>query len=286
MITEHDEVQRERDRANLAWSILGALPVTIAFWVLLTSVLALQPGALLKLLAPHAEPTPEMIVMSTAKIELERRPVPEPPRPRVRHQEQRPVPQKPEPKPEETAPPTPQTQPTELSRLAPHATPEASPAKTIHKRASLAETLAQEQVAFAKEAAQLNASRAPLSAATIDPNQRASSNVPFQMNMSGLPGMPRRGQGVISVISSIEAPRGYDCYYGHYTFTYPNGDTEEGDIPWPFCFPTRIDPFIRYYTQRMGMPLPRPGYQLPPGMVLKPQLKIAYQYYEYLLEHQ
>ena len=274
MISENDEVQRERDRANLAWSILWSLPVTVAFWFFLTGVLAVHPGALLKFLMPRTEPTPEMVVMSTAKIDLERRPVPQPPQ-RVTQQQTPQQQRQPAPKAEEKAPPTPQAQPTELSRLEPSAPPQPSSAPKKTRQATLAEQLAQQQVAFQHEADQLNAQRAPLSAATIDPNQRASSQQPFEMDIPGLPGEPRRGEGIIEP-SDMERVRGYDCYTGGtYRLRYFDGKYETGSIPWPFCYPPRLDPFLQRY-RRFAMPLPLPGYRLPPGIQLQPAAKETY----------
>ena len=265
MISENDEIQRERDRANLAWAILLALPLTFLQWMFLAWLLAHNPSQLKALL--HAGQPPELVT-STSIIHMDKRPIPVPnqniTRPQVpvipRPPEQ---PQKSQ-RSEQQA--SPKAEPTELAREVPNAPPQTQPAKA-RQQASLSEVLAQQEAAFAREAQQMNANRAPLSVATIDPNNSPRSDQTYHMDFSGLPHANSHGEGIIT---STRAWRdhGYDCYYGHYTYQYPDGSTEEGNIPWPFCFAPSVDPLLRPGS-RFPMPFPVAGYRLPPGTPLR-----------------
>jgi len=267
MISERDEGQAWRDRAILTWSFMFALPVALALWLLLGWAMIMRPLAMLKHLA-EAQPTPEDFVMSTSVIHSEKS-VPQPQQPRK------------EPSPQEREQPQRQPEqaqaqpsaPTEIARNTEHATPE--PVST--RQATLAETLAQQNAAFSREAQQLSAAnQAPISIATIDPSKRASSDHPYRMDFSGINGTHAEG---IIFTGYLQRTRGLDCYSGStYAIQFPDGHTENGDIPWTFCAPARSDPFLhgRYHGP---MPLPMPGYQLPVGTQLAPQAKLVYDYW-------
>lgn len=272
MISENDELQRERDRANLAWAILCSLPLSGLFWWLLVWLLAHNPSGLQATILRMGQ-KPELLVSSSI-VHMEKRPVPEPHQ-RVAEPQ---LPVVPAPQPKAVKQRTqPQAQPTEIAREVPNASPVPRAAKTRQTQASLAEVLAQQQVAFQHEADQLNASRAPLSNATIDPNNRPSSQRQYHMDFSGLPHVTNPGQGFIMPLRSW-TDSGLDCYYGHYDYEYPSGATESGNIPWAFCYTPREDPFPRN-VHWINFPPPMPGYRLPPGTELTPIEKEMYDYW-------
>jgi hypothetical protein len=273
MISENNESEIWRERAVMTWAFIAALPLSLLWWLLLGWALFANIAALAKLMgAPQAKP--ELVTTSTV-VRIERKTVPIPQQPQARPQPlQRPQQQQAE-KAEQHAQPIPEARPTEIARMMPNAPAQPTPAKTVQKKASLSEILAQQQAAFAKEAAQISAANhAPISVATVDPNSAPAARQPFQMDISGIPGMPRHGEGIITPVRSWR-DGGLDCYYARYWYEYPNGEREAGVIPWPFCFAPRLDPFLRG-VHTMPMPFPMPGFALPSGTQLLPQEKETY----------
>ena len=276
MISERDDQQeRSDDRATLVWSLLVSGFVNLMAWMVLAWVIAFRTMTVVQ-----NQPT-EMFTVTSSSLNIAKRtqPVPAQPNQRVvpRQQQQR-QPQK-QPKPqqaEKEAVRKPQAQPTELAHITPSGTPQPHSAPKKQAQGTLAEQLAQQEVAFQHEAQQINAQHSVLSVATIDPHQTPSAQQPFQMDISGLPGEPRRGEGIIFP-SPMERVRGYDCYDGgRYTLRYMDGQLEEGDIPWPFCYPPRQDPFLQRYRS-FDMPLPAlPSYRLPAGVELQPAARDVY----------
>ncbi|MGD0966821.1 MAG: hypothetical protein ABR949_00930 [Candidatus Aquilonibacter sp.] len=275
MITERDDqLERNDDRATLVWSLLVSGFANLMAWMVLAWVIAFRTHAMA---VAQAQPLETFVVTSSSmNIAKRTQPVPAQPNQRVDAQRQ---PQQQQPKPKEPAKqatPKPQAQPTELARITPNGTPQPHSAPKKQAQGTLAEELAQQEVAFQHEAQQINAQHSVLSVATIDPNQRASSQQPFQMNMSGVPGISHHGEGYITPGDRHYAP-GLHCYAGGtYSYQYPNGQMEEGEIPWLFCYPANHDPFIG--SHMLAMPFPaQPGYRLPPGTQLQPQARQAYQ---------
>ena len=275
MITERDDEQeRDDDRATLVWSLLVSGFLNLMGWMLIAWTIAFRAHVM------TAPQTMETFVVTSSSLNIAKRtqPIPQQPTQQINAQRQEPQ----HPKPQQAAKaaiPKPQAQPTELARITPNGTPQPRSAPKRQAEGTLAEELAQQQVAFEHEAQQLNAQRAPLSIATIDPNQEPSSaQQPFQMNMSGIPGVSRHGEGYITPGNRRYAP-GLHCYEGGtYSYEYPNGQIEEGDIPWTFCYPANHDPFIGNHM--LAMPPPAiPGYRLPPGVQLQPQAREVYEEY-------
>jgi hypothetical protein len=273
MITVSDERQRASDRANLAWAFVISIPLTLLLWA------ALILGFMVYNKTLRIPQEPPETVTSTSIVRIERV-VPKPQN----------VPTQPHvqvvPKPVEVpapaihkALPTPETQPHELARLNPEATPEATPSRAHQQAASLSETLAQQNAAFQRETQQINANQAPLSNATIDPHNSPQAPQPYKMDYSGLPHSTGHGEGYISPTKSWHDPEFGDCYYGHYTYQYPDGGIEQGNIPWPFCYDPRIDPFRRGYPRMIPFPFPQPGYRVPAGTQLQRQEQEAYDYW-------
>ncbi|HUA07862.1 MAG TPA: hypothetical protein VMA98_01215 [Candidatus Acidoferrales bacterium] len=264
MITETENLQeRSEDRATFTWSLLVSGFVNLMLWMLIAWTMHQRMQALQAMQDMQERPE-EAYIIESSSIRHAHHAVPVPMQPSRPQQQQQQQP-KPEPRHEQ---PRPQAQPTEIAREEPTAPPQPRSAPKKTQQATLAEQLAQQEVAFRHEAEQLNAQRAPLSAATIDPSERAASTQRFQMDIPGLPGQPRRGEGIIEPIRQWPVRGGF-CYMAHYAFTYPSGSVEEDDIPWPMCFPRWSDPFLRG-ERVMPMPPPVTGYRLPAGVTLKP----------------
>jgi hypothetical protein len=258
MITERDDLrERNDDRTTLVWSLLVSGFANLMAWMLLAWVIALRTHVIVTV---QQQPV-ELITVSSSSLNIGGR--------------AQPARSKPQQAPRRTIP-QPQAQPTELARITPNGTPVPRSAPKKQQAGSLAEELAQQQVAFQHEAQQLNAQSTALAIATIDPNQGPGTPEPFQMQVSGLPGEPRRGEGIIYPNEGSRT-RGYDCYDGgRYTLRYMDGKLEEGDIPWRFCYVPREDPFLQRF-RRFDMPPPVPGYRLPSGVELQPAAKQVYQ---------
>lgn len=276
MITELDEQQEQRsdDRATLVWSLLVSGFANLMAWMVLAWVLAFRTHAM----AVMKQPT-ELFTVTSSSLNIANRsqPVPAQPNQHVETQPQQRRQQRQ--KPEQTskqATPKPQAQPTELARITPNGTPQPHSAPRKQSQGTLAEQLAQQEVALQHEAQQINAQHSVLSVATVDPNQTPSARQPFEMNISGLPGEPRRGEGIIFP-NSMQRVQGYDCYDGgRYTLRYNTGQLEDGDIPWPFCYSPRQDPFLQRYRS-FDMPRPAaPSYRLPAGVQLQPAARDVY----------
>jgi outer membrane biosynthesis protein TonB len=285
MITESDDAQqRSDDRTVLVWSVLVSGFVNLMVWMVAAWTIVASMRAIA---TPSVRPTPEMFMVASTSIHVapHSHPVPQRPQTQPSHQQQQVQPKRPQPQPQPTAPrrtvPTPEAKPTEIARIVPSAPPQPRSAPKRTQQASLAEQLAQQEVAFQREAQQLNAQNAPLSVATIDPNQRASAVKQFHINFSGDSELQDRGEGVMMPLRSW-TDNGLHCYYGRYYWQYPTGGTEVANVPWPFCFTPRDDPFPRGVRQ-FPFPLPLPGYRVPPGTYLYP---IEKEVYEAWLAHQ
>jgi outer membrane biosynthesis protein TonB len=273
MITEADNSQeRNDDRTTLVWSLLVSGFVNLMSWMLVAWVVALRMQAI-----QVAQDRPEetfMVASSSIHIAQHSHPVPhqENPSPVTAQKSQQKQPQKSE---KEAATPRPSAAPTEVARIVPNASPQPKPAPKKQNQGSLAEQLAQQQVAFQHEAQQINAHNAPYSIATIDPAQRESATRQYRMNFSGNQELEGKGEGYLIPLQRW-IDNGLHCYYGQYYWLYPTGGTEVGNIPWPFCFPPGNDPIARGIRQ-FPFPLPMRGYQLPAGTYLYPIEKDVYE---------
>jgi len=276
MISETDDQQQgNHDREHVLWALLVSGLLNVLIWTLVPGLFSQRLQALLR--TPE-HPQQQIFTVMSSSLNIAHHSHPEPAAKSAmaqakaqRQQPRQPVVMQHVPKP--------QAQPTEIARIVPHAPPQPRTVAHVTQQATLAERLAQQQVAFEHEAQRLNAEHAPLSVATIDPNQAPAATQHFQMSISGLPGEPRRGEGVITPGAEFRAD-GLDCYEnGFYEYQYPNGMLEEGDIPWPFCYLPRQNPF-RLGIHRLAMPFPaRRDYRVPAGVVLKPQAKAVYEYW-------
>ncbi|HTZ53832.1 MAG TPA: hypothetical protein VMB20_02125 [Candidatus Acidoferrum sp.] len=274
MITEADETQeRSEDRTTLVWSLLVSGFVNLMLWMVIAWGVALRMQAI-----QTAQERPEetfMVASSSVRIAQHSHPVPQRqnPSPLDAQKSQQRQPKRAQ---REAATPQPTAEPTELARIVPKAPPQPHAAPKQQKQGSLAEELAQQQVAFQREAQQLNSQHAPLSIATIDPAQRESASKQYRVNFSGSQELAGKGEGYLIPLQRWLDENGNHCYYGRYTWLYPTGGTEVDNIPWPFCFLPNNDPIARGIRQ-FPFPLPMAGYQLPSGRYLFPIERDVYE---------
>jgi len=199
-------------------------------------------------------------VSETTTIEIERRPTPRPSAPLPERRPHRQVVTVP--------PPAAAAAPRhELARQSPTAPPQPP------RRPTPVNGIARDEASFSKEVAQLNKADDPHAIPTIDPATQGSSvkSYTFLPSTSG----GSAGNGYIYPTTRWRA-HGLNCYYGRYTYTYPDGSEEEGDIAWPFCYQPESDPF-RLPPHPMPFPLPLAGFVLPEGTQLPPLEKKVYE---------
>jgi hypothetical protein len=273
MITEADNVQeRNDDRATWLWAIL------VSGFINLLAAMLISWGISLRMQALQAvQDRPEetfMVASSSIHIAQHSHPVPQQrnPQPVVAQKSQQVQPKRAE---REAATPQPTAMPTEIAHIVPSAPPQPRAAPKKQNAGSLAEQLAQQQVAFQREAQQLNSQRAPLSVATIDPAQRDSATKQYRMNFSGNEELEGRGEGFVVPLQAWIGSGGEHCYYVQYQWLYPTGGTETGNVPWPFCYPPGQD-LIARHLRRIPFQEPPQGYQLPAGTYLYPIEKDVY----------
>jgi hypothetical protein len=239
---------------------------------------------LMNLAGVDQQQKPEKIVEFNSS-EIQIRP---PTRTAVPIQHKAPPPTAPKPQPQraqqQAVVPRPRTQPTEIARIVPNATPQPRSAERT-KAAALAEQLAQQEVAFAREAAQLNNSHSPTDVATADPRLHDQQNNDFHSAFAGSRELQGKGDGFLEPLQRWRgsgATAGQNCYYGRYYWTYPTGGQEVANIPWAFCYFPASDP-IAHGIREFPFPDPLPGYRLPAGTPMQP---IEKDVYEYWLAHQ
>jgi len=272
MITETDNTQERNDeRATVVWALLVSGFTNLMAWMLIAWGVALRMQAI-SVAQQHPEET-FMVASSSIRIAQHSHPVPQQrnPQPVVAQQAQR---EQPKAAQRQAATPAPTAQPTEIARNVPSASPQPHSAPHKQNAGSLAEQLAQQQVAFQRETQQLNAQHAPLSVATIDPAQRESATKQYKMNFGGNTELEGKGEGFVEPLSAWR-DGGLNCYYVEYTWLYPTGGTERANVPWPFCYPPSND-LIARRLRRIPFQYPPQGYQLPAGTYLYPIEKDVY----------
>ncbi|MDP9025799.1 MAG: hypothetical protein M3N13_10550 [Candidatus Eremiobacteraeota bacterium] len=153
--------------------------------------------------------------------------------------------------------------------------PNATPAPRVSNApASLAQTLAAQEQEFAREARAMHGNNNPLSIATIAPAPPSTFQRSY-MDLSGRDSQ-ERVSAVLRVLSKF-ATETMHCYYVHYDAQFSGGGTDDGNIPWPICYPKDRDamlPLDRVHS--LPIPAPQPGYVLPPGIELSPLLRDIY----------
>lgn len=232
---------------SLAFHV-AALPLLV--WLLFARVFLIPPNQ-----------KPENVTVSTAaKIEKTNRPLP--------RNIQRPVlEQVAQPKPvPSSAPPR-----HELAKSVPRAP--AQPPRPA-KHASVGLTLAEQEVQFAKTAAKLRAENNPLSVAT--PNGPPATTKKQFINEMGKD-HPETFYAIL-VPTKHWIDGNLSCYYTTYNMRTSAGGEDDGDIPWPVCYPKNHDrmlPLDRPHA--LPVPIPPTGYVLPADAYLTPFLRSIYE---------
>lgn len=264
IVTDVEDYPNSR---TLALSLVASAALNLVLWIL---VIALG-GARLKI-PSLKNPQQREFILSSSSIRIEKRVIPQPQR---RIVPPRP-PQPPEPQQQVSRPQHAAAPPHELARAAPLATPQPRPQRSPSVQTSLQAQLAQQERAFAKETRRLHEEQAPLSIATIAP-QPPSAIARSAFDASGR----RARESVEAVLVPIPGKHwiadGMSCYYVHYYANYSTGGSEDGNIPWPVCYPAAHDAMIPL-DRPHELPIPSPplGYVLPPGTTLGPLLSAIY----------
>lgn len=159
--------------------------------------------------------------------------------------------------------------PRELAHVTPNAT--AAPQQPVQPRnPSFGQTLAAQQAQFAREAQQLHAQNNPLNVPTSAPY------VPTTIKRSYFddPGYQKRIHGGFAYLTPLEhfEQGTLSCYYVHYLMDFNSGGSDEGNIPWPVCYPHGHDA-IASGQRYLPVPFPQPGYVLPAGTYIAQWLK-------------
>lgn len=272
MITVRDDLKQD-ERPALVLSLIASIAINLILWMLVIWGSAVQLH-----LRPAIE-KPELIV-SSSSIRLERRTIPQPrsaqAQPQTRPQQAVTPKQQQMPRRERVAKPEPQARPTEIAREVPQATPQPQPRKAQHAAASLQSQLAQQEQMFAREAQQLNSSHT-LSIATSPPEPPSA----FHRTYFDTSGHEQQHENVEAMLEPIPGRHwvasGMSCYYVHYYAQYSGGGTEEGNIPWPLCYPVEHDAMLPLdRTHKLPIPAPPAGYVLPSNLTLAPLLRAIY----------
>lgn len=254
---------RPRKRLLLLWAfalsiLIHATLIPLGAWL----------GLLNALFMPPVRPR-ETVVASTA-LRIERRPVPQPRVVRLPH----PSPPHVTHAPPATRPIAPAVPRHELAREFPRASAQPPPQRVPPTQAPLQQQLAQEQRAFSQEIARLRARNNPLSLATHAPEPAAA----YHRTYFDVPGHQDDRAVQVQVIPLHHWYEGTTiCYYTRYVAQYTHGGSEEGTIPWPVCYPVADDRIAHPpFVHDIPVPLPPPGYVLPPGTYLTPLLARIY----------
>ncbi|MHB8147921.1 MAG: hypothetical protein ACYDGM_11770 [Vulcanimicrobiaceae bacterium] len=218
-------------------------------------------------------------VVSSTSVRIEHRTIPRPESAAGRHPahstpKSRPSSQRPLPK---TV--APQPQPHELAREVPNAPPQPPRRRRAASRQeTLAQQLAQQQQTFSKEVAQLNAGNNPHSIATIAPQPPSAD----ERSYYDLNGKTRPQDRVMVLLTPLQhwIAGAASCYYVRYAAEFSSGGSDDGNIPWPVCYPRSDDPIAKAPPGMGSFPVPVPvpphNYVLPKGTYLTPLLQQIY----------
>lgn len=270
MITESDGEQRN-ERGAFVLSLLASLVLNLAVWMLAIW------GAGVQLKLPITEIKEPELIVSSSSIRIEHRTVPQPVSAHAKAVRPQPKAAAAHPVIQHAPVPVPQARPTEIARIVPHASPQPHPARARSASTSLQQQLAQQEQMFAREAQSLNAARSPLSVATSGPVAPSSK----QISWLDTSGRAEQRETVEALLEPLPGHHwiadGMSCYYVHYFAQYGGGGTEEGNIPWPLCYPVGHDAMLPLdRSHRLPIPKPPAGYVLPPGTTLQPLLDAIY----------
>jgi hypothetical protein len=265
MISERDDEQ-QGGRGTLLWSFLASMLVNILIWTAFT-------GRFSFLRAIATQQPEETFIVSSSSIHIERRTIPQPRSvPHSSRAMPRPLTRQPRVTRPKRAARRPESRPAEIARALPAASPQPRPGK--QREQSLSEQLALQSALFAQEAARLNAQHAPISIATMAPQQPET----YQRSYIDASGANAREQ-----VEALLLPKQHwfdaslSCYYVHYYAQWSGGGSEEGNIPWPVCYPRDHDAMLPLnHPHVLPVPAPPIGYVLPPGISLTPLLRQIY----------
>ncbi len=270
MITERDDRQ-QNDRAALAWSLLVSALLNLLVWMLAVG----HWGMLLR--SVTRPPKPQEFLISSTAVTIRHKIVPAPQHVRsLARPPTQPRPQREPVQPRRAAVPRPEARPTELAHLVPNASPQPRSAPRRERPASLAQQLAAQEKTFAREAQRLSASNAPISVAT--PSHFTPST--YQRTYMDLNGKDPR-ESVTALLMPLPGrhwiANGMSCYYVHYSAEFSGGGSEEGNIPWPVCYPENHDAMLPLdHPHPLPVPAPPVGYVLPPNATIGPLLREIY----------
>jgi len=130
-----------------------------------------------------------------------------------------------------------------------------------------------QEAQLAREAARINANRAPLSNATSAPDPSS-----FRRSIVDSGGVSRTDY-VKAYLLPVQHWFSGDlsCYYVRYAASFSQGGNEKGEIPWPVCYPRDHDELAHGpYPHRLPVPYPQPSYRLPRGTYLTPFMQHIY----------
>ncbi len=130
-----------------------------------------------------------------------------------------------------------------------------------------------QQRELAREAARINANRAPLSVATSAPDPST-----FRRSIVDSGGVSRIDYAEAYLLPLEHWFSGaLSCYYVRYAASFSQGGNEKGEIPWPVCYPRDHDELAHGpYPHRLPVPYPQPSYRLPRGTYLTPFMQHIY----------
>jgi hypothetical protein len=247
--TRKPDGRRRLSLAALLALVLHAIFLPLLVWLLFAP-----------LVIPRNQPPERVSVSTAARMEKTNRPEP----PNI----QKPVVQQvaqPKPVPS-SAPPK-----RELAKQAPNA-PSQPPKTSAHP--SFGQQLAQQEAQFAKTAQRLHAENNPLSVAT--PYRDPSLTQRSYVNAMG----QNHQETFYAILTPIKhwIDGNMSCYYTTYDMRTSEGGEDDGNIPWPICYPKNHDAMLPLNRPHdLPVPYPPPGFTVAAGTYLTPFIRSIYE---------
>lgn len=249
----------QRDARRAALALLLSAILNAAAWMGAIALFGIHLPA--RMQQPHVRE----LILTSSSLRVEHRTVPRPPQPQARRG-----------RPNVRMATLPkhrrmQQRSRSLAREPAHRLPKPARVGTP----SLAEQLARQERTFAREARALDARRA-VSLATIPPRPDSAEQHTL-FNSAGHVAQTSVEAILEPLAGKHWIAHGLSCYYVHYDAEYSGGGTEEGNIPWPVCYPAQHDAMLPL-DRPHALPIPSPplGYVLPPGAAIGPLLRAIY----------
>ncbi len=166
----------------------------------------------------------------------------------------------------------------ELSVRRPHASPQPREQSSPHP-SSLAQRIARDEHALARESTRLQAANDPLADV-----RKAQAPATIKRTMFDASGQAQDNVEAYLFPLQHWFDGSLSCYYVQYNAQFSSGGSERGTIPWPVCYPKTHDAIaianaISEKTGRtvpLPIPVPQATYTLPTGTYLTPLLKDIY----------